>query len=565
MVKKNNTSVYSFYNPNTLDKLDSTPCKNQTITLQKDFFNIIDKKFDDSQKETILHLLNQGINVLNNSHRFYTDLCYHYESLNGRDIPIKVRLSFYPENITLCEEGCQSVGVNLKTMKAKCECTFIDIMNMNIINDNPYGKAVQEILEAISKLNIDVVKCFKDIFNTKYFSKNEGGFIMIGLFLGQISCFIKYAIDGLYFIRKYIFNLTSSYTEYMDKNGNELKKNVNMPPKKIKRKKSRKGVNILDLNINNSSLSKNGLLHSNNVQSKKIFFDSTEKRNSSNNKAQKLLINSNKIVKINSGKPKKNLMLYKNQKIQNNIKITINEIKKEKIDMKEYLSLSFDENDYDDVIEKEKRTFCYYFCDKFQMNQIFINSFFKYEPFRPKSLKILVLIMTIELYFVINAIYYDEEYLTDLYYSKEEDKFYYFIPRRINAFIYTSAVSGIISYFVGYFFVEENKIKKIFRRNKEGDIKMKYEISMMIKDMQNKFTTIIIISLVLTVICFVYISCFNNVYRYIKKEWIKSSLFILILMQIINFLMTLIECSFRYIAIKCKSEKLFRLSIIIAL
>ena len=94
---------------------------------------------------------------------------------------------------------------------------------------------------------------------------------------------------------------------------------------------------------------------------------------------------------------------------------------------------------------------------------------------------------------------------------------------------------------------------------------MKYELSMLIKDMQNKFTTIIIISLVLTVICFVYISCFNNVYRYIKKEWIKSSLFILILMQIINFLMTLIECSFRYIAIKCKSEKLFRLSTIIAL
>ena len=565
LVKKNNTSVYSFYNPNTLDKLDSTPCKNQTITLQKDFFNIIDNKFDESQKETILHFLNQSINVLNKSDRFYTDLCYYYKSNNRRDIPIKVRLSFYPENITLCEEGCQSVGVDLKTMKAKCECKFIDIMNMNIISDNLYGKAVQEILETISKLNIDVIKCFKDIFNAKYFSKNVGGFIIIGLFLGQISCFIKYAIDGLYYIRKYIFTLTVSYAEYIDRNGNKLKNNVNMPPKKMKKKRSGKSVNILDINNNNLSFSKNGLLHSNNARSRKIFFDSSEKRNSSNNKTQKLLISSNKIVKINKGKPKKNLMLYKNKKIQNNIKITTNEIKKEKINMKEYLSLSFDENDYDDVLEKEKRTFCSYFCGKFKMNQIFINSFFIYEPFRPRSLKILVLIMTIELYFVINAIFYDEEYLTDLYYSKEKDKFYSFIPRRANAFIYTSAVSGIISYFVGYVFVDENKIKKIFRRNKEGDIKMKYEISMMIKDMQNKFTTIIIISFVLTIICFVYISCFNNVYRYIKMEWINSSLFILILMQIINFLMTLIECSFRYIAIKCKSEKLFRLSTIIVL
>ena len=173
--------------------------------------------------------------------------------------------------------------------------------------------------------------------------------------------------------------------------------------------------------------------------------------------------------------------------------------------------------------------------------------------------------MTIELYFVINALFYNEDYLSDLFHSTKKEKFFSFIPRRYNEIIYTSAVSEIISYFVGYVFVEEEKIKKIFRKNKEGDIKMKYEISLIVKDIQNKFTTIILISLVLTVVCFIYISCFNNVYPYIKKEWIKSSLFILILMQFINVARTLIECLLRYCAIKVNSERLFKLSQVLAL
>ena len=179
-------------------------------------------------------------------------------------------------------------------------------------------------------------------------------------------------------------------------------------------------------------------------------------------------------------------MIYKNSKNRTNQKLKLfNNSKVNKINMKEYLSLSFDENDFDDVIDKEKRTFFTYFCVKFQINQIFVNTFYIKEPLRPRSLKTLVLIMTIELYFAINAIFYNEDYLSELFYiKKEEEKFFSFVKRRFNYFIYTSAVSGIISYFVGYDFVEEEKIKKIFRRNKEGDIKMKFELSVLVQDIE---------------------------------------------------------------------------------
>ena len=258
--------------------------------------------------------------------------------------------------------------------------------------------------------------------------------------------------------------------------------------------------------------------------------------------------------------------------MKNKYNQTINESKnymtikgKKIINMKEYLAFPFDETDFDDVIENDKRKFGTYFCEKFKINQIFINTFYIKEVFQPRSLKILVLIMNIELYFVINAFFYNEDYLSDLFFSTEEEQMFSFVGRRFDEFIYTSTVSGIISYFVSYVFINEEKVKKIFRKNKEGDIKLTYKLSIIVEDMKKKFNIIIIFSLCLTIICFVYISCFNNVYPYIKTEWIKSSIFILLLMQIINLISTLLECILRYGAIKCNSEKIFRLSQIFAL
>ena len=229
-----------------------------------------------------------------------------------------------------------------------------------------------------------------------------------------------------------------------------------------------------------------------------------------------------------------------------NINITENKKNKPLIDMKEYLSLSFNENDFDDVIENEKIPFCKYFCGKFEDNQIFINTFFKKDPLRPIALKSLVLIITIELYFFISALFYNEDYLTELFYSDKEEKFYSFIPRRLNEFIYTSVVSRIIAYLIDFFFVEDQKIKKIFIRNKNSEMKIKYEISITLKDIQRRFSFLLYFSIFLTIICYIYISCFNNVYPYIKLEWIKSSLFILILMQIISLFITLLQCILRY-------------------
>ena len=122
-------------------------------------------------------------------------------------------------------------------------------------------------------------------------------------------------------------------------------------------------------------------------------------------------------------------------------------------------------------------------------------------------------------------------------------------------------VNGFISYLIGYFFLEEIKIKRIFLRNKKEMLKLKYDLSLLLTDINKRFILLIWLSIFFSLICFLYISCFNSVYPYIRKEWIKSSIFILVLMQIINLVFSLLHSSLRYLSLKCNSEKLFKLGL----
>ena len=531
-------NTYAFSHPETGKIVNiSSICAKDKVVIQEDVMTLIEN-LDTRKEEFIIYLTKQGIDIFNISDDFYNNLCYHYESPNGRDVPIKDRIASFFPNITLCDIGCENKGVDLVKMKAKCECIFNDLMNNNLM-DNVYGQTISEFMSVLHSLNINVMQCIKEMFKKKYFSKNIGGFFILGLLFGQFIGIFKFIYDGLYIMRKYIFSLAESFNLFIKNNPI-----INYPPKRKTIKSIIKAKSSIK-NGNSSPYSSSKIILSHNNSNKNI-------RNSMIlNKEQSSFNIDNK----NTLKRKKSKFGIKN--LNNNIKENNEYMNK----IKEYLSPDFDETDFDEVLDQDKRTFCEYFSEKFKNNQIFINTFFINEILRPKSLKYIILIMTIELYFVINALFYNEEYLSELFNSKEEELFFSFVPRRFNQFIYISAVSGIISYLAGYFFVDEIKLKKIFIRNKTEELKMKYELALLTKNAEQRFIGLILLSIFLSIICFFYISCFNIVYPYIRTEWIKSSLFILIIMQVLSLLITFFETCIRFLGIKMNSKRLFNLSL----
>ena len=140
--------------------------------------------------------------------------------------------------------------------------------------------------------------------------------------------------------------------------------------------------------------------------------------------------------------------------------------------------------DFNDAIKYDNRKFFEYFCQKFKQNQIIINTFFNKENLKPIPIKILLLLLNIALNFVINGLFISENYISELYHSNEKENFFSYFPRAISRFTYTTLVSTFIGIIIGCIFIEEKKVKHIFKREKEDPLKLKLEISLIYKNIK---------------------------------------------------------------------------------
>ena len=203
------TITYSFYHPDTGLKLDvDTICNDEEIIIKESVLSHLNDS--EINLDSLLFLTEQDINIFDLSSPFYSDICYHFKSPNGKDIPVKERIRLFYPNITLCDVGCTYKGVNLTSMESICECKFNilnnDLMEGNALLDNTLG----EITNLIGNSNLDVLKCFKNVFKLENINKSVGGFIFIGIICFEIIVsfkFLLYDFNNImrYFIFFYFF------------------------------------------------------------------------------------------------------------------------------------------------------------------------------------------------------------------------------------------------------------------------------------------------------------------------------------------------------------------------
>ena len=561
-------------------------CEDDTITFHENLLLKLDSK--NSDIDSLLSLANQNINIFNLSSEFYTDICYQFESPIDKDIALKDRvLLFYP-NITLCQEGCSIQGVNLTSFKAICQC------KLNIKNNNIFGKnilvqsQIGEIESLISETNIMIIKCYKILFNYKYFSTFLGGIIILILLLIQIILTFIYYKRSLYLLKKYIFNITDRYIAYLAKqkmaelsinNSLEFYNNIsaknNAPPKrkigltpKLENeniiRKGQKSKTKFENKRTRSNRNKKKITFVKNIDFKNLMSSSNYQINLSNDSNQeKSLITKNEKVysKRKYSKKMSKDGSYLNKEFNKN-NINIRSQSKEDSYIQEYLKTDLDDMDFDDALKKDNRKFFEYLNDNLKANQNIMNTFYTKEPLRPRTIKIILFILYIDLYLLVNGLFFNEEYISEIFHSKEEENFFTFIPRSVERIFYTTLVRVIIGYVIIFIFVEEKKIKGIFKREKDSIIILKYQVTQVLKSIFSRFNIFIIISFIIVIFTIYYSICFNYIYPHMIEEWIKSSFVIIFVMQIISVLTCLLETIIRYISFKCKSEKLFKISLL---
>jgi len=123
----------------------------------------------------------------------------------------------------------------------------------------------------------------------------------------------------------------------------------------------------------------------------------------------------------------------------------------------EYLATSIEDMEYDDAIKKDNREFCQYFYETLKDKQIIAYTFFAKDPLKPRSIKIILFALNIILYFVINGLFFSEDYASEVYHLEEEETFFSFVPRSISRFIYTTMVSLIIGFIVDCFLLKKKR------------------------------------------------------------------------------------------------------------
>ena len=555
---------FSMYEPKEGIKLSSDICNNITLIINEDLISKINGRISNSN--SLLFLANQNIDIFNCSESFYNDICYHFDSPINKDIALKDRLLYFLPDIILCENGCQSKGVNLTSLKSICECTINNILNSNKLENNKIQitkKIVEKIDYNTEITNIEIVKCYKDLFNKKYLFSNLGAFIiLIFLFIDIILTIIYYRKDVFNFTKS-IFYITKQYIQFIAFNSidckiknrksldilniNKFKTNSGKKKRKRKRKiKNKQKIAKKDGNIIIHVRKKKG------TTSKKINKGNNESiLNNDENSGRQFLV---KNLPIND-----KFIIMKNSFDKNNHFLST-ETNEENINIKEYITTDFNDMDYNKAIQNDKRNFYEIFKEKIIYNQNILNTFYFNDHMRPRTIKIMLYILEIIFYSFINGLFFNEKYISEIFHSKKEERFFTFIPRSINRLVYTSLIGVIIGFILGLFFVNIRKIKGIFKKEKNDILFLKYEITKTIKNVKIRNNIFIATSFISNILIWYYVFCFNNIYPHMRNEWIKSNIIIILIMQIFYFFICLLKAICRYMSIKSRCQLLYKIN-----
>jgi len=236
---------------------------------------------------------------------------------------------------------------------------------------------------------------------------------------------------------------------------------ISNPPKKII-KSPRKSVEVLSQKTqkNNTNTNSNVIpINDNNSKNqKRISYLNSSGRENLNTK------NSSKFKTQDQPKALENNNIINNLEASSKLSYNadnpddffMNEISEYNIDIECFLETDPDDMDYDNAIGRDNRTFKIFLIDKIKSAQIILNTFFYKEHLKPIYIKIMLFVLQIDLYFFVNGLFYNEDYV-DKIFELENDTFSKTAWRFIDNLFYAFIVGVIINYIIEFFFIEEKK------------------------------------------------------------------------------------------------------------
>ena len=291
-------------------------------------------------------IINDTIDKYNPKSNYYNDICTKATSKYNTDITLyDRRIEFINNDMSLCEENCELISYDNIYRKAKCSCkvkTSLSLDNIELDNKN----ILKNFIDIKKITNIEIVKCYKIVFNINNLKNNYGFFIIFFIFIMYFICIIIFYCISLKILIDEIIKI------------------------------------ICIINSKEYQITKNGETHS-------FFINTQSKRKNLQTKSK--IESFTKIIK-----KEKNLISKKNKRKTNNknnskiIKNTkkIKERKSKFNDVLEYTDSELDSLPYQIALKKDKRTYCQFYWSLLKKKQSILFSFCPNKDYNSQIIKL---------------------------------------------------------------------------------------------------------------------------------------------------------------------------------
>ena len=339
-----------------------------------------------------------------------------------------------------------------------------------------------------------------------------------------------------------------------ENNGNEIisnnKKEISMSINKKHKKSIKKGRRMSNIGKIPSIMLSNANNINSSTKNKEL-----KRRKSAMNKGENTYFDNNTIKQTKQDTDEDNLEIKKIEKV---IKL----IKDKNKRVEKFNSLELNSMKYEFAWEIDTRSYFQYYWSLIKLKHIIISTFFNNEDYNIFLLKLELLIISFDLYFCVNCLFFSDDTMHKLYESSGSASILYRLPQ----IFYSSMISTVTLTILKKLSLSQKEIMDIQKKRvfKEA-IKDKKRI---LKCLNIKFIFFSFIGLLLMAFFWYYLSAFCAVYKNSQMPLIKDTLTSYGLSMLYPFCLNLLPGFFRIPALRDKKRKsrcLYNVSKLVAL
>ena len=239
------------------------------------------------------------------------------------------------------------------------------------------------------------------------------------------------------------------------------------------------------------------------------------------------------------------------KKVHHNIIKTQKEKKILDLNYRNYQTLNIQEMntlDYKEALFIDKRSYTQYYCSLIRKKQIIIFTFVPIEDYNLVSLKISLFLLSFSLYMTVNAFFFTDNTMHQIYKNTKDEVLLYHIPQ----ILYSSLICSVVNTILKQLSLSEDNILSI---RKVRQMKQSYKRANEIRGyLTIKFIAFFIVSFILVIFYWYFISCFCAVYTNTQLILIKDSLISFGASLLYPFGINLLPGVFRIPALRAKNQ-----------